>query len=149
MTLEFKSKLDEGVSKEKDGFLRTVVAFANTKGGIILLGVDNDGQVVGLDPNDTKDTVVNKIEDNVSPIPYCEVIPQVQEGKQILVIRVRENATKPCALMVNKNKPQYHVRRDGSNRLAKPEDIWQMCKEQGQSSINDPRSLMFRRPYIG
>jgi len=105
--------------------------------------------VVGLDPNDTKDTVVNKIEDNVSPIPYCEVIPQVQEGKQILVIRVRENATKPCALMVNKNKPQYHVRRDGSNRLAKPEDIWQMCKEQGQSSINDPRSLMFRRPYIG
>ena len=149
MTLEFKSKLDEGESREKDGFLRTVVAFANTKGGIILLGVDNDGQVVGLDPNDTKDTVVNKIEDNVSPVPYCEVIPQLQEGRQILVIRVRENAAKPCAYMVNKNKPQYYVRRDGSNRLAKPEDILQMCQEQRQSSINSPMSHLLQRPYRG
>ncbi len=141
MTLEFKSGLDESENKDKARLLQSVVAFANTKGGTILLGVANDGQVLGLGPNDTKDTVVRKIDGNVSPVPYFEVIPQEQEGKQILVIRVREGTIKPCALMVNKNKPQYYVRMDGSNKMAKPEDIWQMSREQGQGNINDQMSL--------
>ncbi len=146
MTLEFKSRLDEGGGIDKNRFLQTVVAFANTSGGTILLGVANDGQVLGLDHNDTKDTVVRKIDGNVSPVPYFEVIPQEQEGKPILVIRVREGTTKPCALMINKNKPQYYVRMDGSNKLAKPEDIWQMCNQQAQGNVNDPVSLIFQQP---
>ena len=129
MILEFKSRLDEGEGVEKNRLLQSVVAFANTKGGIILLGVGKDGQVLGLSPNDTKDTVVRKIDGNVSPVPYFEVIPQEQEGKQILVIRVRETTMKPCALMVNTNKPLYYVRMDGSNKLAKPEDMWRMSRE--------------------
>jgi len=149
MTLEFKSRLDEGEGIEKNRLLQSVVAFANTKGGTILLGVAKDGQVLGLVPNDTKDTVVRKIDGNVSPVPYFEVTPQEQEGKPILVIHVREGTIKPCALMVNTNKPLYYVRMDGSNKLAKPEDIWQMCREQGQNRINDPMSLMYRQPYIG
>ncbi len=148
MTLEFKSRLDEGGGLEKNRFLQTVVAFANTSGGTILLGVANDGQVLGLDPSDTKDTVVRKIDGNVSPVPFFEVIPQEQEGKPILVIRVREATIKPCALMVNKNKPQFYVRMDGSNKLAKPEDIWQMCGQQGQGSANDPIS-QFRQSFVG
>ncbi len=131
MTLEFKSRLDEGEGIEKNRLLQSVVAFANTKGGTILLGVAKDGQVLGLQPNDTKDTVVRKIDGNVSPVPYFEVIPQEQEGKQILVIRVRESTLKPCALMVNTNKPLYYVRMDGSNKLAKPEDMRLMSREQG------------------
>lgn len=130
MTLEFKSRLDEGEGIEKNRLLQSVVAFANTKGGTILLGVAKDGQVLGLQPNDTKDTVVRKIDGNVSPVPYFEVIPQEQEGKQILVIRVK-STLKPCALMVNTNKPLYYVRMDGSNKLAKPEDMRLMSREQG------------------
>lgn len=146
MTLEFKSTLDEGGGLEKNRFLQSVVAFANTRGGTILLGVANDGQVLGLDSNDTKDTVVRKIDGNVSPVPYFEVTPQVQEGKQILVVFVRASTIKPCALMVNKNKPLYYVRMDGSNKLAKPEDIWLMSREQGQGRTNNPMS-MFQQPY--
>jgi hypothetical protein len=129
MTLEFKSRLDEGEGIEKNRLLQSVVAFANTSGGTILLGVANDGQVLGLHPNDTKDTVVRKIDGNVSPVPYFEVVPQEQECKSILVIRVREGTIKPCALMVNTNKPLYYVRMDGSNKLAKPEDMWRMSRE--------------------
>ncbi len=149
MTLEFKSRLDEGEGIDRNRLIQTVVAFANTSGGTILLGVSNDGQVLGLDPNDTKDTVVRKIDGNVSPVPYFEVMQQEQEGKPILVISVREATIKPCALMVNKNKPQYYVRMDGSNKLAKPEDIWQMCGERGQGSMNNPKSLIYQQPYDG
>ncbi len=145
MTLEFKSRLDEGEGIDRNRFLQTVVAFANTSGGTILLGVANDGQVLGLDPNDTKDTVVRKIDGNVSPVPYFEVIPQEQEGKPILVVFVRASTIKPCALMVNKNKPQFYVRMDGSNKLAKPEDIWQMFNRHVQGNVNDPMSLIFQQ----
>ena len=146
MTLEFKSRLDEGGGIDKNRFLQSVVAFANTSGGTILLGVANDGQVLGLDSNDTKDTVVRKIDSNISPVPYFEVIPQEQEGRPILVIRVREGTMKPYALMVNKNKPQFYVRMDGSNKLAKPEDMRQMFNQPVQGNVNDAMSLLFQQP---
>lgn len=148
LTLEFKSRLDEGGGIDKNRLLQTAVAFANTNGGTILLGVSNDGQVLGLDPTDTKDTVVRKIDGNVSPVPFFEVIPQEQEGKQIFVIRVMEGTMKPYALMANKNKPQFYIRMDGSNKLAKPEDIRQMFGQQGQANTTDQMSL-FRHPFAG
>lgn len=42
-TVEFKRSLGE-----LRGFLETVVAFANRNGGTILIGVDDDGTVVGV-----------------------------------------------------------------------------------------------------
>ena len=43
-SLEFKRRIS---SPEK--IARTIIAFANTKGGIILFGVDDDGSIVGVE----------------------------------------------------------------------------------------------------
>lgn len=43
-TLEFKKELGEPFA-----IIQTVVAFANTEGGSILIGVNDDGNVVGID----------------------------------------------------------------------------------------------------
>lgn len=55
--LEFKSTLrwdlKEGVVNKKleEVILKTVAAFANSQGGTLLIGVDDDGQVLGLEPD--------------------------------------------------------------------------------------------------
>ena len=63
-TLEFKRDLSS-----PDGFKRTVVAFANTAGGTILVGVeDKTGYVCGVDePLALEERVASLISDSISP----------------------------------------------------------------------------------
>ncbi len=55
---------------------KEVVAFANVQGGRILLGVEDDGQVTGLQREQTQEWVLNVFRDKVHPsiIPFYEEI---------------------------------------------------------------------------
>ena len=62
-TLEFKETIT-------NTFLKTVSAFSNYDGGIILFGVDDDGNIKGL--SDVKQAcldIENKINDSITPQP--------------------------------------------------------------------------------
>jgi ATP-dependent DNA helicase RecG len=73
-TLEFKRELSG-----PDGLLKTVVAFANTAGGTLLLGVeDRTGHVRGIaEPLDLEEQLANLISDHVAPrlVPEIEILP--------------------------------------------------------------------------
>lgn len=125
LTLEFKERLDE----KNNRLLQSIVAFSNTNGGYILLGVNDNGVIVGLNQNDTKERIQNKIEDCIDGYPKVEYKTVEIHNKKILVIKVEEAIEKPCALNVDSNKPMCYVRRDGSNKIAKPEDYRNMCKK--------------------
>jgi predicted HTH transcriptional regulator len=72
-TLEFKRDLSS-----PDGFLRTVVAFANTSGGTVLIGVeDRSGHIRGVtDPLDLEERAANLISDSIRPrlLPDLEIV---------------------------------------------------------------------------
>lgn len=62
-TVEFKEMIT-------NSFLKTVSAFSNYNGGDILFGIDDDGNVKGLqDVKQSCRDIENKINDNVSPQP--------------------------------------------------------------------------------
>jgi predicted HTH transcriptional regulator len=73
-TLEFKRELSG-----PDGLLKAVVAFANTAGGTLLLGVeDRTGHVRGItEPLDVEERLANLISDHVVPrlVPEIEILP--------------------------------------------------------------------------
>ena len=46
-TLDFKRKITHPLKIAK-----TLVSFANTKGGKLLIGVDDDKQIIGVDPDE-------------------------------------------------------------------------------------------------
>lgn len=59
--IEFKAKLSDEIYKE-------VIAFANTDGGTIYIGVDDEGNVVGLENVDESYTrITNGIRDAIQP----------------------------------------------------------------------------------
>ena len=73
-TLAFKRDLSSS-----DGALKTIVAFANTAGGTLLIGVeDRSRNVCGVaDPLDEEERLANLISDRISPrlVPEIEILP--------------------------------------------------------------------------
>lgn len=88
-TTEFKVILDHN---DSDDFLETVVAFANTNEGIILIGVDNKAQIIGVkeDFNQMLRTVDNWIGDRCEPKPRYKVSKVTIRDKDIVLINVEE-----------------------------------------------------------
>ena len=89
--IEFKAKFTEDLYKE-------IIAFANTDGGIVYIGIDNDGTVRGLDQVDQEYTrITNGIRDAIMPDVTLFVRYTVQENK-VVRIEVSEGTNKPYYL---------------------------------------------------
>jgi len=93
--LEFKRKVS---SPEK--IARTMVAFANTKGGSIVFGVDDDKTVVGVDSEKAEVEMIR-----TAGTVYCEptIDPAIDivsyKGKDVIVATVEESSEKPLYLV--------------------------------------------------
>lgn len=71
-------------------------AFANTLGGSLFFGVDNDGKVKGLDDiQHVSEAISMKIRDYMDPLPNVDMIPLEVEGKKILQLKVLKGKFTP------------------------------------------------------
>ncbi len=76
--------------------LKTVCAFTNTKGGIILIGVRDDGRIVGVNiGKGTLESITNEIMTQIEPRIYPEVSIVPIEDKFLIKIEVPEGKNKP------------------------------------------------------
>lgn len=77
-----------------------MAAFANSKGGRILIGVDDDGSVIGLSPDDIRrinQLISNTATDCVRPSINPETENISVGGKLVIVVTVHEGISKPYA----------------------------------------------------
>jgi len=97
--VEFKRKVS---TAEK--IARTLIAFANTKGGTIVFGVDDDKSIVGVDSEKAEIEMIQTaggflcdppIEMQVDIIPY--------RGKDVVAVTVEESKVKPHYLVGKAN----------------------------------------------
>jgi ATP-dependent DNA helicase RecG len=119
-TLEFKREVSA-----PDGALRTVVAFANTAGGTLLIGVeDRSGHVRGVaDPLDLEERMANLIADHVAPrlAPELELLPW--RRTQVLAVKVHPSPIRPHHLKREGPEGGVFVRVGSTNRRADRELI--------------------------
>ena len=99
-TLEFKRDLSS-----PDGVVRTVVAFANSAGGTVLIGVeDRTASVRGIDdPMAVEERLASLVSDSISPrlAPDIEVLSW--RRTHVVAVRVFPSQSRP-----------HHIRREGS-----------------------------------
>lgn len=114
-TLEFKEKFD-------DRTVESAVAFANAKGGLILIGVSDKGNVTGIDiGKETLAKWANQVSDKTEPqlIPEIEVLEF--EGKKVVAVKVPEYPIKPVSV-----RGRCFKRVNNSNRSMNSQEIAEM-----------------------
>ena len=83
---DFKVMLEE---KKPKSWLKSVSAFANSLGGSLFFGIDNDGIVKGLDDvQHVCEIISSRIRDYMDPLPEVEMIPHDIDGLHILQLKV-------------------------------------------------------------
>jgi len=92
--VEFKRKFST-----HDKIAREMIAFANTKGGYVLFGVDDDKKIVGVESEKetselVKDAALNYCE---PPLEYSIEYREI-ESKEIVIVSVPESILKPHRL---------------------------------------------------
>lgn len=97
---------------------KEVVALINFKGGIILLGVDDDGSISGLQQKNTEEWVMNIISEKVHPtiLPYYEEI-KMDEKNAVAVLTFPQGNSKPYVRRHNKAE-EIFIRVGSTSRLA-------------------------------
>lgn len=122
-TLEFKQDLSS-----PRNLLKTLVAFANTAGGRIIIGVvDKTREPVGFDnPLDEEERLCNLIADSISPRLVPNVEMTTVEGKTLLVIEVFLSNARPHYLRSEGPETGVYVRLGSSNRQADRELIGEL-----------------------
>ncbi len=121
--IEYKSQMIDDIYKE-------VIAFANTDGGVIYIGIDDKGNLTGIDNVDeTYTRLTNGIRDAIAPDVTMFVRYVLQDNK-VIQIEVGEGSYKPYYLKSKGMKPNgVYVRQGASSVQASPDQIRRMIKD--------------------
>lgn len=137
-SVELKSEVVGDICKE-------VIAFANTKGGTVYIGVRDDGQVVGIQNADKVILQVNHmVRDSIKPdvTMFVRYETQMIGEKQVIAVTVQKGTDRPYNLGSKGLKPSgVYVRNGTSSDPATDTAIRKMIKETDGDCFEDRRSL--------
>ena len=89
---------------------REIVAFLNTDGGMVLLGVENDGTISGIIRPKLEEWVITTCRDKIKPpiTPFFQIIKDVEPSKDVAIVRV--NRGLEVHSLWHKSKNDYYIR---------------------------------------
>lgn len=126
-------------------FKKEVVAFANTNGGEIYVGVTKSGEVVGVNNTDSEmERISNMIHDGIKPdlTAYTTVERITERTKHLIKVTVLRGGRRPYHLSDKGLKPSgVYVRHGISSSPASDDAIRQMIKESDGTTFDKARSL--------
>ena len=137
-TIELKETLNVDFKKE-------VVAFANSFGGTIYLGINDEGEVIGLTNSKLViEQIGGMIREGIKSdlSLFVRIKEEKIDGKDIVVVTVNEGSAKPYYIAEKGLKPTGVYLRLGSSSLpASDESIKMMLKEHRSSTFEDSISI--------
>ena len=107
---------------KSEKYVKTIVAFANTQGGKLIVGVDDKNhQVIGVE-NDilfqTMDAIATAVSDSCMPQIIPDIEPQTVEGKTIIIVEVSGGRQRPYYIKALGKEGGVYVRVAGTTRPA-------------------------------
>lgn len=140
-----ENKITEFKREYMDDIKYAVIAFANTDGGKIYIGINDNGTVSGVsDVDDTMLRVTNMVRDVVRPdvtmFMDCDV--ETIDDKQVIVVTIQRGTSRPYYLHGKGVRPEgVYVRQGASSVPASQTMILNMIKETSGDSYEDARSI--------
>ena len=134
-TLEFKRELPRF-----EQIAKTVIAFANTSGGKLLIGVDDNGSLVGVDADsvlDIQDRIYASLYEQIHPTLRPEIYTSHVEDKLILIVEVFRGQSLPYFLKSKGKAEGVYIRVGASNRPASLDYIAELERQKQHLSFDE------------
>ncbi len=135
--IEYKLTLPDKSEK----YIKTIVAFANSQGGKLIIGVDDKThQVVGVDDDNLfrlMDGIANAVSDSCVPQIIPDIEPQTIDGKTVIVVTVEVGKNRPYYLKSKGKENGTYIRVAGTSRQAYPEKIKELEMEGARISWDE------------
>ena len=126
-TIEFKREMPH-----RNSLADEIAAFANSHGGVLLIGVDDYREIVGLELQEldrVEKTVVEICEDNIEPtVPIFTEKLRIND-KNLLKIEV------PRSLFVHKTSNGYFTRQGSSKREMRTDQLARLLQSRSQARV--------------
>lgn len=151
--LEFKRKVS---SPQK--IAKTLSSFANTKGGIVLFGVDDDGSIIGIESEKSELDLIDQSARILCEPPVkmeIKIIPY--KRRDVIVIFVEESSDKPHVVKDDDNESKVFIRVNDHTVIASKEVVKVLRDERPEKpplvlTIGDNEKRLFvyleERPRI-
>lgn len=137
-TIEFKREYTENLKYE-------VTAFANTDGGTIYIGIEDDGTVIGIENVDkTLLSITNMIRDSIHPdvTLFTDVNTVDIEEKTVIRIDILRGTERPYYIKGKGIRPEgIYVRQGASSVPASHAAIVKMIKETSSDNFEEAISI--------
>lgn len=137
-TLEFKRELTDSIKRE-------IIAFANSQGGELYIGIDDDGTIIGLENSDkVLESASSMLHDSIQPDILVHTFLEIVEleNKDVVKISVSRGTRRPYHLKAKGMKPSgVFIRYGTSVTNASEENIRQMIIESDGTNYETMRSL--------
>ena len=135
--VEFKAKLPKDSAK----YIKTIIAFANTQGGSLVIGVDDaTRKVTGVDDDSAfqiMDSIANAVADSCVPqiVPNIEL--QTIDGHTVILVTVAPEPNRPYYLKSKGKEHGTYIRLAGTSRPASSEKIKELELEGSHISWDE------------
>lgn len=140
-----ENKTTEFKREYMDNIKYAVIAFANTDGGKIYIGMNDDGTARGVEDVDgTMLRVTNMIRDTVRPdvTMFMECGIEIIDDKNVVVLTIQRGTSRPYYLHGKGVRPEgVYVRQGASSVPASETAILNMIKETSGDRYEDGRSI--------
>ena len=145
--IEYKVSLPDKSEK----YMKTIVAFANTQGGKLIVGVDDKThQIVGVE-NDVlfqlMDGIANAVSDSCVPQIIPDIEPQTVNGETVIVVSVEAGKNRPYYLKSKGKDNGTYIRVAGTSRQAFSEKIKELEMEGARISWDELTCIPFTASY--
>ena len=135
--VEFKETLPDKSEK----YMKTIIAFANTQGGQLIVGVnDVSREVTGVDMDSVfkiMDRITNAVSDSCTPQIVPDITFQTIEGKTIVVVYVAPGANRPYYMKSRGKEGGTYIRVAGTSRQADADKIKELELEGARISWDE------------
>ncbi len=128
---DFKFRIDD-----QRKIARTLVAFGNTDGGRLLIGVKDNGKIAGINPEEEFHMIQGAVELYCSPVLNFESRIWQEEMKLVLEIIIEPNANHVFRAQDEEGNWKFYIRRNDQTLIANKivQKVWKL----EQNAINKP-----------
>ncbi len=135
-TTIYDKKLKLEVRKPKS-WLKSVSAFANTKGGALIFGISNDDVLVGLDNYQKYSEIISEtIKERIDPFLEFDLAIENIDGKHIIILSVKSGKKTPYYVVDNGSRTAY-VRLGNQSVPASSDELYRLTLKRSNFSFDE------------